>query len=104
MQDKESNGKNEEIVAAYSIFYGLNDKRNMTEKVNLKQNQDLNHVYTMVCDIPLTLIQQLLIYSNQGAIRALEKCENEDTVLSIHTGNKDIQTGKITYKYNFNFD
>jgi hypothetical protein len=36
------------ITAAYSVYYGLNDGRNFTEKVSIKQNQGLDHVYIMV--------------------------------------------------------
>jgi hypothetical protein len=48
---KEKSSENEEapsISGAFSIFYGLNDSRNITEKVSIKQNQNIEHVYIMV--------------------------------------------------------
>ncbi|CEP11089.1 hypothetical protein [Parasitella parasitica] len=77
MQDEKDDIKNEEassVSAAFSIFYGQNDSRNCTEKVNIKQNQNIDHVYIM------------------GVIRALEKCEDDASALSIHTGSKVLQS------------
>jgi hypothetical protein len=45
MQDKDASCSS---IAAYCVYYGLNDGRNFTEKVTIKQNQDLDHVYIMV--------------------------------------------------------
>ncbi|GAN06074.1 hypothetical protein MAM1_0110d05551 [Mucor ambiguus] len=61
-------------TAAFSIFYGVNDTRNFTERVSINQNQNIEHVYIM------------------GAIRALEKCEDDSSALSIHTGSKVLQS------------
>lgn len=50
-EEKEKSVENEEIPsisAAFSIFYGLNDSRNITEKISIKQNQSIDHVYIMV--------------------------------------------------------
>ncbi|KAL9552718.1 hypothetical protein MBANPS3_003630 [Mucor bainieri] len=69
--------KNEEApstTAAFSIFYGVNDTRNFTERVNIDQNQNIDHVYVM------------------GVIRAIEKCEDDSSALSIHTGSKMLQS------------
>lgn len=40
-----------ESFAAFSVYYGLNDSRNYTEKITCNENQNLDHVYTQV-DIP----------------------------------------------------
>ncbi|CAO0803654.1 unnamed protein product [Mucor circinelloides] len=75
-EGEEENGssiKNEETfstTAAFSIFYGVNDTRNFTERVSINQDQNIDHVYIM------------------GVIRALEKCEDDSSALSIHTGSK----------------
>lgn len=69
--------KNEEALsttAAFSIFYGVNDTRNFTERVRINQNQNIDHVYVM------------------GVIRALEKFEDDSSALSIHTGSKVLQS------------
>ncbi|CAO3620126.1 unnamed protein product [Mucor fragilis] len=69
--------KNEEVpstTAAFSIFYGVDDTRNITEKVSINQNQNIDHVYIM------------------GVIRALEKFEDDSSTLSIHTGSKVLQS------------
>ncbi|KAG1086488.1 hypothetical protein G6F42_020969 [Rhizopus arrhizus] len=72
-EGEEENGssiKNEETfstTAAFSIFYGVNDTRNFTERVSINQDQNIDHVYIM------------------GVIRALEKCEDDSSALSIHT-------------------
>lgn len=49
--------KNEEVpstTAAFSIFYGVDDTRNITEKVSINQNQNIDHVYIMVFIISRT--------------------------------------------------
>ncbi|KAL9554364.1 hypothetical protein PS6_003463 [Mucor atramentarius] len=75
-EGEEENGssiKNEEAfstTAAFSIFYGVNDTRNFTERVSINQDQNIDHVYIM------------------GVIRALEKCEDDSSALSIRTGSK----------------
>ncbi|KAI9473891.1 MAG: hypothetical protein EXX96DRAFT_579783 [Benjaminiella poitrasii] len=69
--DKEDNNSSLSIVnGAFSIYYGLNDGRNYTEKVILTQNQNLEYIYTM------------------GVIRALEKCKDDSSALFIHTGSQ----------------
>jgi hypothetical protein len=37
-----------ELFASFSIYYGLEDSRNYTEKITIKKNQNLDHVYAMV--------------------------------------------------------
>ncbi|KAG2212349.1 hypothetical protein INT47_001709 [Mucor saturninus] len=64
---KEENGV---FCAAFSVYYGLNDARNCTEKIILHQDQNLDHVYAL------------------GVIRALEICMDDACILSIHTGSK----------------
>ncbi|KAF1804797.1 hypothetical protein V8B55DRAFT_1496987 [Mucor lusitanicus] len=76
-QKGSSSIKNEEVpstTAAFSVFYGVNDTRNFTERVSIDQHQNIDHVYIM------------------GVIRALEKCEDDSSALSIHTGSKVLQS------------
>ncbi|KAK4519101.1 uncharacterized protein ATC70_009332 [Mucor velutinosus] len=78
-EEKKGSGsiKTEDVpstTATFSIFYGVNDTRNFTEKISINQNQNIDHVYIM------------------GAIRALEKCEDDSSTLSIHTGSKVLQS------------
>lgn len=69
-EGEEENGssiKNEEAfstTAAFSIFYGVNDTRNFTERVSINQDQNIDHVYIMVTMIPKPFITAIhLIHS-----------------------------------------
>lgn len=62
-----------ESFAAFSVYYGLNDSRNYTEKITCNDNQNLDHVYT------------------QGVIRALENSMDDSGNLHINTGSKLLQ-------------
>lgn len=71
------NEEEETKAAAFSIYYGLNDSRNNTERVTIQKNQTLDHVYTM------------------GVIRALENYQDDDaSTLNIFTGSKSVRDGK----------
>lgn len=48
------------ISAAYSVYYGLNDGRNFTEKITIKENQGLDYVYIMVC---------IFLYNNRTLVQ-----------------------------------
>jgi len=52
-EEKKGSGsiKTEDVpstTATFSIFYGVNDTRNFTEKISINQNQNIDHVYIMV--------------------------------------------------------
>lgn len=54
-QKGSSSIKNEEVpstTAAFSVFYGVNDTRNFTERVSIDQHQNIDHVYIMVSIVP----------------------------------------------------
>ncbi|KAI7904715.1 uncharacterized protein BX663DRAFT_503274 [Cokeromyces recurvatus] len=68
------------ISGAFSVYYGLNDSRNFTERVTLTQNQNLDYVY------------------NMGVIHALQKCEDDVSTLSIHTGSQEAGLGSPDYE------
>ncbi|KAI8973285.1 hypothetical protein BDF20DRAFT_881546 [Mycotypha africana] len=55
-------------IAAFSVYHGLDDTRNIAEKVTLKKDQDLNDVYIM------------------GVEHILEQFKNDPGDLVIHTG------------------
>lgn len=45
---KEDDTTNNEASAAFSIYFGLDDSRNYTEKMTIKKDQTLDYVYSMV--------------------------------------------------------
>ncbi|KAG2232584.1 hypothetical protein INT48_009793 [Thamnidium elegans] len=59
---------------AFSVYYGINDTRNYTEKVTIKESQGLDYVYTM------------------GVICVLDTFKNDTTALVIYTGRKILET------------
>ncbi|KAI9249949.1 hypothetical protein EDC94DRAFT_652315 [Helicostylum pulchrum] len=59
---------------AFSVYYGIDDTRNGTEKVTIKETQGLDYIYTM------------------GVIHVLDTCKDDTTALVIYTGSKILET------------
>ncbi|GAA5814081.1 hypothetical protein MFLAVUS_007571 [Mucor flavus] len=59
---------------AFSAYYGINDTRNCTEKVTIKETQGLDYIYTM------------------GVIHVLDTCKDDTTALVIYTGSRILAT------------
>ncbi|KAI8890918.1 hypothetical protein K501DRAFT_34641 [Backusella circina FSU 941] len=70
-EDKEDKS---DRAAAFSVYYGSDDSRNLVQRLSMTGTDDLEYVYI------------------KGVLHAIETCTDDFSKLSIHTGSKTIES------------